>query len=233
MSVVGAQTRDFAHQNVALVVHEGASVEGVPRARLSGLYARYFKRLLDVALGLPLFVALLPVMLAVACVVRLTLGKGVLLRQRRVGLGGRPFALLKFRTMLPERRLREAGWDGPDRRTCHKSDNDPRHTSVGRQLRRLSLDELPQLWNVLRGDMSLVGPRPELLSVVCKYESWQHCRHVVRPGITGLWQVSARSDGLACKGVHIDLDYIDRLSFAHDCGILLRTIPVTFGGTGR
>jgi len=103
--------------------------------------------------------------------------------------------IYKFRTMRPDRRQAVLPYSGPDRRVCHETDNDPRHTPLGRFLRKYSLDELPQLWNVLVGDMSLVGPRPELVEVVERYESWQRERHRVKPGLTGLWQVTCRGEG--------------------------------------
>jgi lipopolysaccharide/colanic/teichoic acid biosynthesis glycosyltransferase len=123
---------------------------------------------------------------------------------------------------------------GTDRRLTHKSEADPRHTRLGRVLRRTSLDELPQLVNVLRGELSLVGPRPELPEVVARYESWQHARHAVRPGITGLWQVTDRGTGEAMHlFVSRDLEYLDRISARTDIGILLRTVPAVLGGGNR
>jgi lipopolysaccharide/colanic/teichoic acid biosynthesis glycosyltransferase len=140
--------------------------------------------------------------------------------------------VLKFRTMRPDRR----GQRTPvieDRRHTHKSERDPRHTAVGRRLRKWSLDELPQVWNVLRGDMSLVGPRPELVEVVEHYAPWQRQRHLVRPGITGLWQVSKRGEGLMHLYTDVDLEYVATLSFRRDLGILLRTIPAALARSGR
>jgi lipopolysaccharide/colanic/teichoic acid biosynthesis glycosyltransferase len=103
---------------------------------------------------------------------------------------------------------------------------------VGRILRRFSLDELPQLWNVLRGDMSLVGPRPELPVVVDRYHQWQHLRHLVKPGITGLWQVSERGDVEMHECVETDIEYVRRLSLFTDLSIIARTIPAAVRGTG-
>jgi lipopolysaccharide/colanic/teichoic acid biosynthesis glycosyltransferase len=190
-----------------------------------GPWADGLKRGFDVGVAAVVGLVLLPLLLLIALAVRLRLGSSVLFRQRRVGRGGQPFTVLKFRTMDPCRRQRalSSGWDGIDRRYTHKSDMDPRHTALGRWLRRTSLDELPQLWNVLRGDMSLVGPRPELVEVVSRYEPWQHARHAVRPGVTGLWQVSARGARPMHELTHIDLDYVRTLSFRRDLAILLRT----------
>ena len=123
--------------------------------------------------------------------------------------------------------------DGADPRVPHKRADDPRHTPVGRFLRKTSLDELPQLWNVIRQDMSLVGPRPELLPIVQRYQPWQHQRHLVRPGMTGLWQVSRRGDGvLMCDDSSADIDYVRSVSLATDISVLLRTVPAVLRGTG-
>ena len=163
----------------------------------------------------------------------MSLGRGVIYRQERIGRGCRPFTMYKFRTMGHDRRLAQVPFTGVDRRTCHKRDDDPRHTTLGRFLRRSRLDELPQLWNMIRGQMSLVGPRPELVHIVDRYEPWQHERHRVKPGLTGLWQVSDRANGLACEGVDLDIAYVQRLSFWTDCGVLLRTVPVVVRRSGH
>lgn len=197
------------------------------------LYQRAVKPVLDFVGGLVLAVVLLPLILSVALVVRVKLGKGVIYRQCRIGRNGRPFTMYKFRSMEPDRRRSQQPFEGPDRRTCHKRDDDPRHTPCGRFLRRGSFDELPQLWNVIKGDMSLVGPRPELPHIVARYQPWQHRRHDVKPGLTGFWQVSDRAGGLAYESVGLDLDYIGRMSFWTDCGVLLKTVPVTLRRTGR
>ena len=146
---------------------------------------------------------------------------------------GVPFTMYKFRTMRPDRRAADLPFEGEDRRVRHKSPLDPRHTRCGRILRKSSLDELPQLWNVVRGDMSLVGPRPELVSVVKTYEPWQHQRHVVKPGLTGLWQVGRRDgNALMRDDTDIDLDYIRQLSIVVDLRILLTTIPAVLSRSG-
>jgi len=156
-------------------------------------------------------------------VIRVTLGQGVFFRQSRIGQHGRPFNVLKIRTMLPERRRAQVPIPFPDRRCTHKAKNDPRHTSVGRFLRRWSLDELPQLFNVVRGQMSLIGPRPELPSVVARYEPWQHVRHSVKPGMTGLWQVVARGDDPMEDRIDLDIYYAQSLCRALDLKILMAT----------
>jgi lipopolysaccharide/colanic/teichoic acid biosynthesis glycosyltransferase len=153
----------------------------------------------------------------------------VIYRQTRVGQGGSTFDVLKFRTMAPDRRLAQRPYEGLDRRRTHKSVQDPRHTKVGRLLREYSLDELPQLWNVVRGDLSLVGPRPELVAIVERYESWQHLRHTVKPGLTGLWQVTERGNGLMHEHTNVDLQYLRSVSFLVDAKILLLTPLVMLG----
>ncbi len=201
-----------------------------------GLYVRVGKPLLDRTLAAMLLCATAPVMAVVAALVRLRIGTPVLFRQRRVGLDGEPFDVVKFRTMAPDRRCRERRTSprgrGSDRRQVHKSDEDPRHTALGRRLRQWSLDELPQLWNVLRGEMSLVGPRPEMAAIVERYEPWQRQRHLVRPGITGLWQVSRRGEGMMHLYTDIDLEYVATIGFVTDLRILLRTVPAALTRSG-
>ena len=158
----------------------------------------------------------------------------VLFRQRRVGQRGRPFTILKFRTMrggadamVAELRLKHGMND-----LMFKLQDDPRVTRVGRFLRRFSLDELPQLINVLRGEMSLVGPRPPLPEEVAEYEDWQFDRLEVSPGITGLWQVSGRSELSFDECVRLDLFYIENWSLAYDLYIVAKTLPVLVSRRG-
>jgi lipopolysaccharide/colanic/teichoic acid biosynthesis glycosyltransferase len=200
--------------------------------RRAGLYVRAAKPALDLVGGLVLSLATAPVVLGALVVARCLLGRGVLLRQPRVGQGGRVFGMYKIRTMRPDRRLRQLPYDGPERRTLHKRADDPRHTTFGRFLRKWSIDELPQLWNVVLGDMSLVGPRPELASVVDHYELWDHPRHFVRPGVTGLWQVSDLRAAPLHESVHIDLEYLRNVTFASDARILLGTMQALRDGNG-
>lgn len=198
-------------------------------------YARSGKRGFDLVMALAILLAVSVPMLLIAVVLRLSLGRGVIYRQARVGLDGRTFTVLKFRTMLRDRRAEAVGAvaDGhPDRRLRHKTTADPRHTLVGRFLRTTSLDELPQLFNVLRGDMSVVGPRPELVHLVDRMSDEQKARHVVRPGLTGEWQVSARGRLTLHEATDLDLNYIRRMSFTHDLSILVRTPAALFGRTG-
>jgi lipopolysaccharide/colanic/teichoic acid biosynthesis glycosyltransferase len=202
----------------------------VVAVRWRGHYERFVKPVVDALVALICLVLLLPLIAMVALVVRVALGPGIIYRQVRVGRYGRRFTMYKFRTMLPDRRAPEGQvrepWLGEERRVSHKRDDDPRHTPTGRFLRKFSLDELPQLFNVLKGEMSLVGPRPELVSVVERYEPWQHRRHDVKPGLTGLWQVSARGTVDMHHATPIDLEYIDHVSLMTDLKIIARTIPV-------
>ena len=170
------------------------------------------KRILDLVFACLGVVLATPIMLLVAVLVRLTMGSPILFSQVRTGKHGALFKLVKFRTM--------ADGDGPD---------DDRLSSVGRFIRSTSLDELPELWNILRGDMSLVGPRPELLHVVARYEQWQHRRHEVKPGITGLWQVSERGEKPMHEATDIDLEYVDSVSLKCDLRVLLLTVPAALG----
>lgn len=196
------------------------------------LYAAVFKRVLDVVGAALLLLVLFFPMMVIAAAVAKDLGRPIIFRQTRVGLRGRPFTVYKFRTMKPDRRMRQVPFEGPDRRKTHKSANDPRITKVGRFLRRTSLDELPQLWNVLRGEMSLVGPRPELPEIVERYAHWQHQRHLVRPGLTGWWQISGRSELPMHENTEFDIHYVRHLSLKLDVQIIARTIKVVFFGSG-
>jgi lipopolysaccharide/colanic/teichoic acid biosynthesis glycosyltransferase len=176
---------------------------------------------------LGLIVAAIP-MAAVGTVIVTTMGRPIFFRQRRIGRDGVPFEVLKFRTMQQDRRGQPLDVIH-DRRRTHKSHRDPRHTAVGRFLRRYSLDELPQLINVARGEMSMVGPRPELESVVAAYLPGLDQRHQVKPGLTGLWQISARGNGPMHENGEWDLAYVQRVSLRTDLGILLRTPAAMLG----
>jgi exopolysaccharide biosynthesis polyprenyl glycosylphosphotransferase len=192
------------------------------------------KRVADIALAVFLLVLLVPFLAVIALLVRLTSPGPVLYRQTRCGLGGRRFTLLKFRSMVENahkmraevEHLNEA--DGP----VFKIADDPRVTAIGRWLRRTSLDELPQLWNILRGDMSFVGPRPPIPEEVEKYESWQRRRLRMRPGLTCLWALEGRSQLNFDRWMQLDLSYIDRWSLWLDAQIFLKTIPHVLFGRG-
>jgi len=193
------------------------------------------KRIVDVGVALLLLAALSPFLLLIALLVRLGSRGRAIFRQDRAGMSGRVFTLYKFRTMREDADLERAGlesrneMDGP----AFKMKDDPRVTGLGRLLRRTSVDELPQLWNVVKGDMSLVGPRPLPLYEVEKFEPWQRRRMTMRPGITGLWQVQGRNRVTRfADWMKMDLEYVDRWSLGLDAKILLRTIPAVLGGRG-
>ena len=193
------------------------------------------KRLVDIvgaALALVLFS---PVMAVVALLILVRDGRPIFFVQQRVGLHGRPFMLVKFRTMVPDAEARLPDVLARNERNGHafKLEADPRVTPLGRTLRRTSLDELPQLWNVLRGEMSLVGPRPPLPREVREYDGWHRRRLSMKPGMTGLWQVEGRMHPDFDRWVEQDLAYIDTWSLGLDLRILARTVPVVLAGTGR
>lgn len=192
------------------------------------------KRALDLVLALALFVVTLPIQILAALAIRLGSAGPVLFRQVRCGLNGRQFTLLKFRTMEAgaEERLTEISHLNEMTGPVFKARRDPRLTPVGRILRRLSIDELPQLWNVIAGDMSLVGPRPPIPDEVSRYEPWQRRRLSMKPGLTCLWQVSGRSEVDFDRWMALDLKYIDTWSPLLDLKILLKTVPAVLSGRG-
>jgi lipopolysaccharide/colanic/teichoic acid biosynthesis glycosyltransferase len=197
-------------------------LERHPRRQRSGPGAArqaFGKRALDLVLAGSALIALSPVMLAVAVAIRVTMGPPVLYRHVRPGYQGRPFALIKFRSMLPEH--------GPDGAVVPVN---KRVTRLGRILRRLSLDELPELWNVIKGEMSLVGPRPLMMSYLPRYSPEQARRHEVRPGITGLAQVNGRHTLGWDDRFALDVWYVDHWSLRVDLAILAATIRVAFQG---
>lgn len=193
------------------------------------------KRVMDVSISSMLLAVALPAMLLIAALLKLAGGGGrVLFTQTRCGLNGRRFTLYKFRTMVEDAEDQRQAiahlneMSGP----VFKVRRDPRVTPVGRWLRQFSLDELPQLWNVLRGDMSLVGPRPPVPQEVSQYQRWQRRRLSMRPGLTCLWQVQGRNELDFDRWVELDLEYIDSWSPLLDIKILLKTIPVVLSGKG-
>ncbi len=190
------------------------------------------KRLFDVAATVLGSIVFSPVLIGIALAIRLQDGSPVLFRQVRVGLHGRQFEVVKFRTMEvgAHDKLAELAQQNEIKGPAFKVTNDPRITPVGRWLRRTSLDELPQLWNVLRGEMSLVGPRPPLPAEVEGYDLWHRRRLSMKPGMTGLWQVRDRREPDFDRWVASDLEYIDRWSLWLDLKILLRTIPAAIEG---
>jgi lipopolysaccharide/colanic/teichoic acid biosynthesis glycosyltransferase len=185
------------------------------------------KRTFDVVVGATMIAVTLPVVALIALLVKLSDGGPVFYRQRRVGRGGRPFTLVKFRTMVvgADRMLDAVRERSVTDGLLFKVPDDPRVTRLGRWLRRSCLDELPQLWNVLRGDMSLVGPRP-IAADPQSFSPAEHERHRIRPGITGSWQVYGGQRRSYQEMIRLDLDYVRRWSLRRDVAILLRTLPV-------
>jgi exopolysaccharide biosynthesis polyprenyl glycosylphosphotransferase len=216
VEVAGPRLHIRPLEGLPLLVVEQPRFEGWPRL-VKGAVDRTFA-------GLALLL-LAPVLLTVALAVRLSSPGPVFYRQERIGLGGRPFTLLKFRSMVVDADARRAEFtaDNISDGLLFKIRNDPRVTPVGRWLRRYSLDELPQLLNVLQGSMSLVGPRPPLPGEVAHYDSSVSRRLLVKPGLTGLWQISGRSDLPWEEAVRLDLRYVENWSLALDALILWKT----------
>jgi exopolysaccharide biosynthesis polyprenyl glycosylphosphotransferase len=192
------------------------------------------KRTMDIGISLLVLGLALPAMLVIALAIKMASGGKVLYRQTRCGLYGRKFTLFKFRTMVEdaEQLQEELSHLNEMRGPVFKMKEDPRITPLGRWLRRLSLDELPQLWNVLKGDMSLVGPRPPVPREVSSYERWQRRRLSMRPGLTCLWQIRGRNDIDFESWMQLDLEYIDNWSPMLDVKILAKTIPAVLSGRG-
>lgn len=195
---------------------------------------RVAKRLFDIVVSGILILLTSPVMAVIACVVRMDSRGPVLFRQERVGQEGTHFRMLKFRSMVQdaEHRLDELAHRNEGSGVLFKMRNDPRVTTVGRFLRRYSLDEVPQLFNIFAGSMSLVGPRPPLPREVEAYEHDMRRRLLVKPGLTGLWQVSGRSNLSWQDSVRLDLYYVENWSLAGDLVIMLRTVRAVFRSTG-
>ncbi len=196
--------------------------------------ALVFKRLIDIVVSILAMVILSPVLLAIALAVRLDSPGPILYSSERIGKKARVFKCIKFRTMVrdADRRRAEILHMNERQGILFKMSNDPRITQIGRILRKYSLDELPQFFNVLRGDMSIVGPRPPIASEVKQYELSHLRRLDVTPGITGLWQVQARQDPSFDSYISLDVAYIENWSVWLDIKIILRTIGVVFAGTG-
>jgi exopolysaccharide biosynthesis polyprenyl glycosylphosphotransferase len=192
------------------------------------------KRLLDVIASATALLLLAPLLVGVAIAVKLTSKGPVLFRQERVGLHGRAFHMLKFRSMVADAERLKALLAAENERSgpVFKIARDPRVTRVGRFLRKYSVDELPQLLNVLRGDMSIVGPRPAIPSEVVRYEAWQRRRLSVRPGLTCVWQVSGRDQISFEAWMLLDMRYIDHWSLWGDVRLILQTVPVVLTGRG-
>lgn len=178
-----------------------------------GAYEKYIKRPVDFILSLLALIVLSPILLIVAVLVRIKLGSPVIFKQQRPGLNGEIFNMYKFRTMTDERD--ENGELLPD---------EERLKEFGKKLRSTSLDELPELWNIVRGDMSLIGPRPLLVKYLPRYNAHQARRHEVRPGVTGYAQVNGRNSITWEKKFDLDVEYVDNLTFWRDVQIILKTL---------
>lgn len=193
------------------------------------------KRLLDIGLSLAGIIALSPVFLLISLAIKLDSSGPVLIKQRRLGYLGKPFYMYKFRSMVPDahKRLDQLRENNETNDLMFKMKRDPRVTRVGYWLRRYSLDEFPQLLNVIKGEMSLVGPRPPLPEEVHRYKKSYLKRFGTLPGLTGYWQVSGRADiQLFDEVVHLDTTYIREWSLWLDCLILLKTLPVVVYAKG-
>ncbi len=213
-------------------------VAGLPLVHVDAsraVYASHWaKRTFDVAGSLALMVLAVPIAIVTALAVKLHDGGPVLFRQTRVGRDGRPFSCLKVRSMVVDAEALKTDLESGQERSSvlFKMTDDPRITKPGKIIRRLSIDELPQLWNVFRGQMSLVGPRPPLPGEVAKYGEDMVRRLRVRPGMTGLWQVSGRSDLSWEETVRLDLYYVDNWSMVQDLAILFRTFSAVLSSRG-
>ena len=185
--------------------------------RISSFYAKHGKHLFDALAAFFLVLVFSPLMVLIAMLIKLTSRGPVFFTHKRVGANNELFLIYKFRSLHT---------DTPSYSEKPDSTEDVRITPVGKWLRKTSLDELPQLFNVLKGEMSLVGPRPEMPFLAEHYEPWENQRHLVRPGMTGLWQLSPRRRGSIREGIPVDLEYIENLSLWNDFKILLRTFKV-------
>lgn len=222
--ILVSRLTDVAGPRIHLRPVAGLPMVHVQLPQYSG-FTHSVKRVFDVSATLLGLLVLAPLLAVIALLVR-TDGGPAIFRQERIGRGGVPFTMLKFRSMSvdAEQRLAALVTQDEGNGVMFKMRDDPRVTRVGRVLRRSSLDELPQLWNVLRGDMSLVGPRPPLPSEVDRYEGAETRRLLSKPGITGLWQVSGRSDLTWQESVRLDLYYVENWSFTGDLLLILRTL---------
>lgn len=194
-------------------------------------FYRITKRLFDIAFSIMAIIILSPVFLLVALIIKSDSKGPVFFHQRRVGVMGKPFYMHKFRSMVSdaEQRFKEVEDKNEISGFMFKIKDDPRVTRVGRIIRKTSIDELPQLFNVLKGDMSIVGPRPPIGREVQKYDAWHNLRLSVKPGITGLWQVSGRNNIGFEDMCRLDLKYIRERNFIYDIKIIFKTLPVLLG----
>ena len=212
---------------------DGIPVIGLTESAISGWNAR-IKRLMDLIICMPLLILTAPLMLLIAVLVRLDSPGPALFKQERIGQHNRRFKMIKFRTMRvdTEQRMKEAAERVSTKNLVHKRRDNPNITRVGALLRRTSLDELPQLLNIIKGDMSVVGPRPELPWIVERYRAWQYRRLLVPQGLTGWWQVNGRSNRVLHLHTQDDIYYVRNYSLWLDIKILLMTIKIVLTGRG-
>lgn len=224
---------DMAMSRATVEDFNGLPLVGLHDPAING-FDRAIKRCFDLVASLLILLIIWPILVLVALVIKLDSPGPALFIQERIGENGRAFRMYKFRSMVVDADKMSNSLAGLDRNSVviHKTPDDPRVTRVGRFIRRASLDELPQFFNVLRGEMSLVGPRPELPWLVENYEFWQRRRFAVPPGITGWWQINGRSDRLMHMHTEDDLYYIQNYSPLLDLHILWRTIGVVLRGNG-
>jgi lipopolysaccharide/colanic/teichoic acid biosynthesis glycosyltransferase len=205
------------------------------RLQSSAFLGPKVRRAVDVVVGGSALVIASPVLLAVAAAIRLESPGPVVFRQVRVGKHGRPIVIRKLRSMYIDAEARRAALEGKNEAqggVTFKIRRDPRITKVGRVIRKLSIDELPQLWNLVEGSMTLLGPRPPLPSEVARYGTRQRRRLEITPGLTCFWQVGGRSDLSFEEQVELDIQYVDRASLKDDLVVLLKTIPAVLFGKG-
>lgn len=197
-------------------------------------FYRITKRLFDIVFSIMAIIFLSPVFLTVALIIKLDSKGPVFFHQKRIGLMGKPFYMHKFRSMVfdAEQRFKEVEEKNEISGYMFKIKNDPRVTRVGKIIRKTSIDELPQLFNVIKGDMSIVGPRPPIGREVQKYDAWHNLRLSVKPGITGLWQVSGRNNIGFEDMCRLDLKYIRERNLIYDLKIIFKTLPVLLGDSG-
>lgn len=197
----------------------------------SNVLYEVIKRIIDIVASFTGLIVLFPLMLVVSILIKLESKGEVIFKQKRVGLNGREFDMYKFRSMvvnaeeLKEKLAAQNEMSGP----MFKMKDDPRVTKVGKFIRKTSLDELPQLWNVLKGDMSLVGPRPSLPKEVAQFEDWMHRRLEVKPGLTCYWQVSGRNNIDFEDWMKLDIKYVDERNLWIDIKLIFKTVFVLFG----
>ncbi|MGN6443951.1 sugar transferase [Amnibacterium sp.] len=229
--VVAPSLTDVGGSRIHLRPAAGLPLIHVETPHQAGI-GRAMKRLFDIVASAAALVILAPVLAVIAVLVHRDSPGGVIYRQERIGRNGEPFSILKFRSMSADADARRAELGADQGKGLFKMADDPRITRVGKVLRRYSLDELPQLVNVLRGDMSLVGPRPALPSEVSEYDRRELRRLAVTPGLSGLWQVSGRSDLDWADGIRLDLYYVENWSMTQDLQILWRTVRAVVNSSG-